>query len=138
MVESHLAKVAVAGSNPVERSTFTHTTTMQVSTKLYTAHVYWTVLKSNQIENFTDKEYLLKFVSFFDKHPPLSDGQPMFTMTVFESDVHYFTAAEQWHIASPKEMDMNLLRELAEAAKKPAVAVTDATLELKPGEEITK
>jgi len=111
---------------------------MQVSTKLYTAHVYWTVLKSNQIENFTDKEYLLKFVSFFDKHPPLSDGQPMFTMTVFESDVHYFTAAEQWHIASPKEMDMNLLRELAEAAKKPAVAVTDATLELKPGEEITK
>jgi hypothetical protein len=96
-------------------------------------------LKSSQIENFTDRAMLLRFVSFFDKHPPLSDGQPMFTMMVFESDVHYFTAAETWHIASPKELDMNLLREQAEAAAKPAaVAVTDDTLELKPGEDITK
>jgi len=112
---------------------------MQVTQKLYTAHVYWTVLKSNQIENFLDRAQLLKFVSFFDKHPSLSDGQPMFTMAVFESDMHYFTAAEQWHVTGPKEMDMNLLREQAEAATKPAaVAVTDETLELKPGEDITK
>ncbi len=136
MVERHLAKVVIAGSSPVERSIFHHTTTMQVSQKLYTAHVHWEVLKSDQIENFIDRAQLIRFVGFFDNHPKY-DGQPMFTMKVFESDMHYFTAAEQWHVSGPKEMDMNLLREEARAASKPPI-VPDDTLELKPGEDITK
>ncbi len=108
---------------------------MQVSTKLYTVHVYWAVLKSHQIENFLDRDQLLRYVAFFDKHPPY-DGKPLFEMQAYESDVYYFTAAESWHVMSPKELDMNLLREQA-AAKKPPI-VPDETLELKPGEDITK
>jgi hypothetical protein len=109
---------------------------MQVSTKLYTVRVYWAALKSHQIENFLNRDQLIRFVAFFDKHPPLN-GQPLFDMQVYESDVHYFTAAENWHVMSPKELDMNLLREEATAANKPPI-VPDDTLELKPGEDITK
>ena len=135
MVESHLAKVAVAGSNPVERSTSTHTTTMQVATKLYTVTVHWPYLKSNQLENFADRPSLIRFLAFFDKYPKSSE--PLFKIAVYEADIYYFTAAESWHAMSPKELDMNLLWDEATALNKPAI-VTDATLELKPGEEITK
>ena len=135
MVEYHLAKVAVAGSNPVERSTSTHTTTMKAATKLYTATVLWPVLKSNQLESFTDRTSLIKFLSFFDKYP--KSDEPLFKIAVYETDVYYFTNSEMWHVMSPKELDMNLLWDEAAALNKPAI-VTDATLELKPGEEITK
>lgn len=112
---------------------------MEVKTKLYTVHVYWTVLKSSQIEQFTNYDDLIKFVSFFEGQLKTDDDKPAFKLSASETSIHYFTAAEQWHIASPKELDMNLLREKAqELLKKPKVVTTDATLELKPGESITK
>ena len=111
---------------------------MEVKTKLYTVHVYWTVLKSSQIEQFTNHDDLIKFVAFFENQPK-SDDKPAFKLSATETSIHYFTAAEQWHVAYPKELDMNLLRELArESMNKPKVITTDATLELKPGESITK
>ncbi len=109
---------------------------MQVSAKLYTARVYWSALKSHQIENFFNRDQLLRFVNFFEKHPPHA-GKPLFEMEVYESDVYYFTAAESWHVMSPKELDMNLLRAQAREFEKPAIVPND-TLELKPGEDITK
>lgn len=112
---------------------------MEVKTKLYTVHVYWTVLKSSQIEQFTNHDDLIKFVAFFEGQLKQDEDKPVFKLSAVETSIHYFTAAEQWHVAFPKELDMNLLREQArELVNKPKVITTDATLELKPGESITK
>lgn len=103
---------------------------MIASTKLYTVSVFWPGLKETHIENFTDRDRLLRYLGFFVEQKANVD------ITAFESDVHYFTTCESWHVMMPKQMDSSLLMELAiQQIEKPKPV---ALLTLKEGEEPQK